>query len=185
MMFPKIKIKKNLRSIKSITHSLWILNNKQIISKLQQFLLSSFSISSLFDQSSQTTMFSVKASSAKKRKPDPEIAKSDHATKRSSSKDLDLDFDLDLDLSKFVSSKSLFQAIFVFVFWWFGYGDLRLVNSWWNFSDIKGIMSALQQIRAKAQKDGQKKNEETISRSDSNRFCLFICYRIWKKSVKK
>lgn len=39
----------------------------------------------------------------------------------------------------------------------------------WEFdsgicSDIKGIMSALQQIRDKAQKDGQKKNEETISR---------------------
>lgn len=31
-------------------------------------------------------------------------------------------------------------------------------------SDIKGIVSALQQIREKAQKDGQKKNEETISR---------------------
>ncbi|KAL0305747.1 UNVERIFIED_CONTAM: hypothetical protein Scaly_1292500 [Sesamum calycinum] len=30
-------------------------------------------------------------------------------------------------------------------------------------SDIKGIMSALQQIKEKAQKDGQKKNEETIS----------------------
>ncbi|KAF5728678.1 hypothetical protein HS088_TW21G00828 [Tripterygium wilfordii] len=30
-------------------------------------------------------------------------------------------------------------------------------------SDIKGIMSALHQIREKAQKDGQKKNEETIS----------------------
>ncbi|XP_072969248.1 uncharacterized protein [Typha angustifolia] len=29
-------------------------------------------------------------------------------------------------------------------------------------SDIKGIISALQQIREKAQKDGQKKNEETI-----------------------
>ncbi|KAG6419136.1 hypothetical protein SASPL_121348 [Salvia splendens] len=29
--------------------------------------------------------------------------------------------------------------------------------------DIKGIMSALQQIKAKAQKDDQKKNEETIS----------------------
>ncbi|KAI4296730.1 hypothetical protein L6164_036663 [Bauhinia variegata] len=29
--------------------------------------------------------------------------------------------------------------------------------------DIKGIMSALQQIREHAQKDGQKKNEETIS----------------------
>ncbi|XP_028552448.1 uncharacterized protein LOC110112375 isoform X1 [Dendrobium catenatum] len=29
-------------------------------------------------------------------------------------------------------------------------------------SDIKGIISALQQIRDKAQKDGQKKNEETI-----------------------
>lgn len=33
-----------------------------------------------------------------------------------------------------------------------------------NCSDIKGIMSALQQIKAKAQKDDQKKNEETISR---------------------
>ncbi|KAI5657073.1 hypothetical protein M9H77_25866 [Catharanthus roseus] len=33
-----------------------------------------------------------------------------------------------------------------------------------DFSDdIKGIMTALQQIRNKAQKDGQKKNEETIS----------------------
>lgn len=32
-------------------------------------------------------------------------------------------------------------------------------------SDIKGIISALQQIRDKAQKDGQKKNEETIMRS--------------------
>jgi hypothetical protein len=31
-------------------------------------------------------------------------------------------------------------------------------------SDIKGIMSALQQIREKAHKDGLKKNEETISR---------------------
>ncbi|KAE9461877.1 hypothetical protein C3L33_06231, partial [Rhododendron williamsianum] len=30
-------------------------------------------------------------------------------------------------------------------------------------SDIKGIMSALKQIREKAHKDGQKKNEETIS----------------------
>ncbi|KAK4439940.1 hypothetical protein Salat_0328900 [Sesamum alatum] len=30
-------------------------------------------------------------------------------------------------------------------------------------SDIRGIMSALQQIKEKAQKDGQKKNEETIS----------------------
>ncbi|KAJ7968553.1 DNA ligase 1 [Quillaja saponaria] len=30
-------------------------------------------------------------------------------------------------------------------------------------SDIKGIMSALRMIREKAQKDGQKKNEETIS----------------------
>ncbi|KAL3851313.1 hypothetical protein ACJIZ3_013195 [Penstemon smallii] len=30
-------------------------------------------------------------------------------------------------------------------------------------NDIKGIMSALQQIKEKAQKDGQKKNEETIS----------------------
>nr|POE54876.1 hypothetical protein CFP56_42045 [Quercus suber] len=36
--------------------------------------------------------------------------------------------------------------------------DLDLSN------DIKGIMSALHQIREKAQKDGQKKNEETISR---------------------
>jgi len=34
-----------------------------------------------------------------------------------------------------------------------------------NCSDIKGIMSALQQIREKSQKDGQKKNEQTISRS--------------------
>lgn len=34
-----------------------------------------------------------------------------------------------------------------------------------NCSDIKGIMTALQQIKEKAQKDGQKKNEETISRS--------------------
>ncbi|KAJ6935511.1 hypothetical protein NC652_010504 [Populus alba x Populus x berolinensis] len=30
-------------------------------------------------------------------------------------------------------------------------------------SDIKGIMSALQQIREKSEKDGQKKNEQTIS----------------------
>ncbi|KAM7500798.1 hypothetical protein LguiA_025212 [Lonicera macranthoides] len=30
-------------------------------------------------------------------------------------------------------------------------------------NDIKGIMTALQQIREKAQKDGQKKNDETIS----------------------
>ncbi|EPS64132.1 hypothetical protein M569_10650, partial [Genlisea aurea] len=30
-------------------------------------------------------------------------------------------------------------------------------------SDIKGIMSALQQIKEKTQRDGQKKNEETIS----------------------
>ena len=36
-----------------------------------------------------------------------------------------------------------------------------------NFSEIKGIVSALQQIREKAQKDGQKKKEETISRSIS------------------
>lgn len=33
-----------------------------------------------------------------------------------------------------------------------------------NCSDIKGIMSALQQIKEKTKKDGQKKNEETISR---------------------
>ncbi|KAJ6738163.1 hypothetical protein OIU74_003169 [Salix koriyanagi] len=32
-------------------------------------------------------------------------------------------------------------------------------------SDIKGIMSELQQIRKKAQKDGQKTNEQTISSS--------------------
>ncbi|GJX48824.1 hypothetical protein Tco_0274014 [Tanacetum coccineum] len=31
-------------------------------------------------------------------------------------------------------------------------------------SDIKGLMNALHQIKEKAQKDGQKKKEETISR---------------------
>ncbi|GAB2213848.1 hypothetical protein Droror1_Dr00018170 [Drosera rotundifolia] len=36
--------------------------------------------------------------------------------------------------------------------------------------DIKGIVSALHQIREKAQIDGQKKNEETISRSIPQRF---------------
>ena len=57
-----------------------------------------------------------------------------------------------------------------------------------NFSEIKGIVSALQQIREKAQKDGLKKKEETISRLvsfflnliESNRdgnveFCLNLC----------
>lgn len=34
-----------------------------------------------------------------------------------------------------------------------------------DFSDIKGIISALHQIREKALKDGQKKAEETIKRS--------------------
>ncbi|RXH99202.1 hypothetical protein DVH24_011527 [Malus domestica] len=60
-------------------------------------------------------MSTAKASN-KKRRTDPEIAKSDH-------------LDLDLDLS----------------------------------NDIKGIMSAIHQIREKAHKDGLKKNEETIS----------------------
>ncbi|KAL8103760.1 uncharacterized protein LOC141677994 [Apium graveolens] len=35
-------------------------------------------------------------------------------------------------------------------------------------NDIKGIMTALQQIKEKAQKDGQKKNEETISSVSSD-----------------
>ncbi|XP_008224453.1 PREDICTED: uncharacterized protein LOC103324190 [Prunus mume] len=59
-------------------------------------------------------MSTAKASS-KKRRTEPQLAKSDH---------------LDLDLS----------------------------------NDIKGIMSALHQIREKAHKDGLKKNEETVSR---------------------
>lgn len=60
-------------------------------------------------------MSTAKASN-KKRRTEPQLAKSDH-------------LDLDLDLS----------------------------------NDIKGIMSALHQIREKAHKDGLKKNEETIS----------------------
>lgn len=35
-----------------------------------------------------------------------------------------------------------------------------------EFSEIKGLVSALQQIKEKAEKDGQKKKEETISRFD-------------------
>ncbi|XP_008225082.1 PREDICTED: uncharacterized protein LOC103324752 isoform X1 [Prunus mume] len=60
-------------------------------------------------------MSTAKASN-KKRRTEPQLAKSDH-------------LDIDLDLS----------------------------------NDIKGIMSALHQIREKAHKDGLKKNEETIS----------------------
>ncbi|PQM34130.1 uncharacterized protein Pyn_12829 [Prunus yedoensis var. nudiflora] len=60
-------------------------------------------------------MSTAKASN-KKRRTEPQLAKSD-------------DLDLDLDLS----------------------------------NDIKGVMSALHQIREKAHKDGLKKNEETIS----------------------
>ena len=49
-------------------------------------------------------------------------------------------------------------------------------------SDIKGIVSALHLIRDKAQKDGQKKNEETISRysvcvCDSNAPEMFVLVR--------
>ncbi|KAF6170069.1 hypothetical protein GIB67_010095 [Kingdonia uniflora] len=39
-------------------------------------------------------------------------------------------------------------------------------------SDIKGIISALQQIKDKAQKDGQKKNEETIGSVAADIKCM-------------
>lgn len=115
-------------------------------------------------------MFSGKASTGRKRRAEPELAKSDKGKRSAKDRDLDLDFDFDLDLSKFISIQFpffvfLFRDLIVFCF--------LLMRQWRsaieNFdggicSDIKGIVSALQQIREKAQKDGQKKNEETISR---------------------
>lgn len=44
----------------------------------------------------------------------------------------------------------------------------------WICSDIKGIVSVLNQIKEKAHKDGLKKNEETISRSELLGFVRFV-----------
>ena len=55
-----------------------------------------------------------------------------------------------------------------FLFCFFNFVDERRSEIEWEFvelcSDLKGIMSALQQIREKAHKDGQKKNQQSISR---------------------
>lgn len=121
---------------------------------------------------SKATMFS-----GKKRKDDPELFKSEQKTKRSSSMDLNLEVDDEFDLSKFISFT--ISSIYFVCWCWFFFSllnnlamkILRLCR--WIRSDLKGLMSALQQIKAKAQLDGQKKNEETISRWDSVRFGSF------------
>ncbi|KAF3556287.1 hypothetical protein F2Q69_00011351, partial [Brassica cretica] len=48
-------------------------------------------------------------------------------------------------------------------------------------SDLKGIMSALQQIREKADEDGRKKKEESISRYLSLLTCIISGYRIFRR----
>lgn len=67
------------------------------------------------------------------------------------------DIDLDLDLSEYVL---FFPFLFHFlvIFW-------RILTMMFIVcSDLKGIVSALNQIKERAHKDDQKKNEETISR---------------------
>jgi hypothetical protein len=49
-----------------------------------------------------------------------------------------------------------------------------------NSSDIKGILSALHSIREKAQKDGQKKSEETIGRYLSEFIYSISSAILWK-----
>ncbi|KAL2588088.1 hypothetical protein AAZV13_13G150700 [Glycine max] len=96
---------------------------------------------------------SATKSASRKRASESERAKSDK-NKRSAPDNFDLD--LDFDLSEFVFAAFAFSFIF--------FGIVLTVSYIARIcSDIKGIVSALHLIRDKAQKDGQKKNEETIS----------------------
>ncbi|KAG4970941.1 hypothetical protein JHK85_037362 [Glycine max] len=96
---------------------------------------------------------SATKSASRKRASESERAKSDK-NKRSAPDNFDLD--LDFDLSEFVFAAFAFSFIF--------FGIVLIVSYIARIcSDIKGIVSALHLIRDKAQKDGQKKNEETIS----------------------
>ena len=64
----------------------------------------------------------------------------------------DLDLDVSRSVSFFVSPDFMLDCNSLI--------DFRVDRC----SDLKGIMSALQQIREKAQEDGRKKKEESISR---------------------
>lgn len=107
-------------------------------------------------------MSATKAGVSRKRESELELTKSDNKkTNRSSTKNFDLDFDF--DLSEFVFAA--FDYFFIFVGIIIEVSDLMFLIC----SDLKGIVSALHLIRDKAQKDDQKKNEETISR-----YCICI-----------
>lgn len=85
----------------------------------------------------------------RKRVSDPDLTSSDQRKRTGN------DIDLDLDLSEYVLFPFLFHFLLIF-------RSLIMISA--MCSDLKGIVSALNQIREKAQKDDQKKNEETISR---------------------
>jgi len=118
------------------------------------FLLLNSEIVSSLSLSYEAFAMSATKSASRKRASESERAKSDK-NKRSAPDNFDLD--LDFDLSEFVFAAFAFSFIF--------FGIVLTVSYIARIcSDIKGIVSALHLIRDKAQKDGQKKNEETISR---------------------
>lgn len=106
---------------------------------------------------------SAAAGSAKRSREESECLRPERKAKKRES----VDDDPDLDLSRYGIDCTPICSSFDLVFPWFrSPGLLReRIQMIGDFSDIKGIISALHQIREKALKDGQKKAEETIKRS--------------------
>ncbi|URE41654.1 hypothetical protein MUK42_37485 [Musa troglodytarum] len=105
---------------------------------------------------------SAAAGSAKRSREELECLRPERKAKKRES----VDDDPDLDLSRYDLDRTPMCSYFDLVFPWFrSRGLLReRIQMIGDFSDIKGIISALHQIREKALKDGQKKAEETIKR---------------------
>ncbi|URE41656.1 hypothetical protein MUK42_37485 [Musa troglodytarum] len=103
---------------------------------------------------------SAAAGSAKRSREELECLRPERKAKKRES----VDDDPDLDLSRYDLDRTPMCSYFDLVFPWFrSRGLLReRIQMIGDFSDIKGIISALHQIREKALKDGQKKAEETI-----------------------
>lgn len=99
---------------------------------------------------------SATRASAKKRVSESNNSKSE-SRKRVS---VDDDFDADISKSSYLISSPYTNIRVLHLHYVYRETDEVMLKC----SDIKGIMSALKQIKEKAQKDGQKKNEETISR---------------------
>lgn len=96
---------------------------------------------------------SASKSSARKRVSEPQVPKSESKRRVSAVED---EFDAEISEYAFIFVL-FFVKSFQILFW-----NLMRLNE--IDSDIKGIMTALKQIKEKAQQDGLKKKEETISR---------------------